>query len=582
VNETQHINVLNIDNNIETDAFTRAELKNEKIAIKHDNSKFEPTLKLKGSDGKADTDIEEIPFNYTNINHAPVQETNRLTIGRGETVTLSNNNTTRFTDPDNDDAALRIETQNAEHLQFIDATLNQEVIAFLQEKIANGEIQAIHDGSNNPPSYEMRACDSEELCGNWNPASVTFQNTNPGGITPANNGAAIAGISIAVCITAIGCIIAVTAGGATTCYLIKKNQKIEKPHISMKEIELKSKSVADFREIFTSYCPKNSLIDPEDIELTEFIQAGGEGSVYKALWEKTTTVAYKSFALNSAELIKSFVQEVELTIDLNHPNIVRIYGICIAEKPAIVMEYMPEGSLHDLLHKTETSLSEYIKVSLLHDIALGLKYLHERNIMHRDLKPSNVLIYSGENSESRAKLADFGLSIEINEGQKTKTCMIGTYEYAAPEVHTDITGKYEKPADIFSFGIIAWEVFTKERPYAKNQNGDKINLTAIPANTMITKKVSLEIPKKCSYKSIIEKCWNVDKPEKRPTARELVTYFFKHKEKINGKSPTSKQQKPKTMNYEFLAPKQSEIISSEPPTPKKPKSMVEQRNTITM
>lgn len=543
VNETQHVHVLNIDDNIKIYVFTREELKNEKIALKHDNSKFAPIWKLKGSDGKANTDIEEIPFNYTNVNHVPVQEKNQLTIGKGETVTLSNNNTTRFTDSDNDDAALRVETQNTEHLRFIDTILDQEVINFIQRKITNGEIQAIHDSSNNEPSYEMRACDPEGLCSNWNPASITFQNTNSGGTT--NNGAIAAGVSIVIFITAIGCIVVVTSCVVTTYYLIRKNKKFKDLRISMQELELTSTGTSNLQETFANHFLGQFNIPRNEIELKKFIQAGVQGTVFKAFWKKRNMfVAYKSFELHNEEQMESFAKEASLMFNLTHPNLVRIFGVCIDKKFAIIMEYVPGGSLHDLLHKTETPLSEHTKVNLLYDIAIGLQYLHERDIMHRDLKPPNVLIYSEKKKELHAKIADFGLSREITKGQ-TKTCGIGTFEYMAPELHTDVYGTYEKPADIFSFGIIAWEMFTGERPYAKNQNNKPINLMAIPASIMMNKEVSLKIPATCKHKKIIKDCWNVENLEARPTAKELVTYFFAHK--TSGRPPEEPTQ-PKTMD----------------------------------
>ena len=102
-----------------------------------------------------------------------------------------------------------------------------------------------------------------------------------------------------------------------------------------------------------------------------------------------------------------FIKEVEVISNLRHPNIVLYMGVCIDySKHLMITEYLPGGSLFDLLHKKKEKLTEDKILLLIEDIALGMNYLHGRKVCHCDLKSSNILIDSNWN----IKLCDFGLS----------------------------------------------------------------------------------------------------------------------------------------------------------------------------
>ena len=139
-----------------------------------------------------------------------------------------------------------------------------------------------------------------------------------------------------------------------------------------------------------------------------------------------------------------------------------IQFVAACRKPlvfCIITEYLSEGSLRAYLHKLETKslpLQKLISVAL--DIARGMEYIHSQGVIHRDLKPENVLI----NQDFHMKIADFGIAC----GEAHCDLLAddpGTYRWMAPEM---IKRKsYGRKVDVYSFGLIMWEMVTGTIPY---------------------------------------------------------------------------------------------------------------------
>lgn len=160
----------------------------------------------------------------------------------------------------------------------------------------------------------------------------------------------------------------------------------------------------------------------------------------------------------------------------------------------------------------------FTKIS--HDIASGMKYLHSRNVLHRDIKPANVLL-SGELVKGKfsAKLTDFGVakfstfqSIETNRPaiyDTELTAETGTYRYMAPEVIRH--EKYSFEADVYSFALVLWSLFTRVEPFYKYDPIEAARQVALEeARPRISSKVPDIIAK------LIERCW-ADLPSSRPS-----------------------------------------------------------------
>jgi DNA helicase-2/ATP-dependent DNA helicase PcrA len=221
--------------------------------------------------------------------------------------------------------------------------------------------------------------------------------------------------------------------------------------------------------------------------ILEPLGAGGMGAVYKAHDEKLDRiVAIKllaSDALPHEDRRRRFLQEARAASALNHPHILTIYDIGESDgKPFIAMEYIQGETLRTRISKKSLTFAEALDIA--GQVAEGLGKAHEHGIVHRDLKPENLMI----SRDGYAKILDFGLAklmrqqkaAPANSAEKTvvhvKTvsgAIMGTIEYMSPE---QILGrKVDHRSDVFSFGIVLYEMATGKRPFSGENRIDTMH-----------------------------------------------------------------------------------------------------------
>lgn len=211
---------------------------------------------------------------------------------------------------------------------------------------------------------------------------------------------------------------------------------------------------------------------------------GAMGVVYKArdpLIDRI--VAIKTINLGLAldekeEYESRFYQEAKAAGRLSHPNIVTIYDVGKNGDVAyIAMEFLQGRELRDIMN--EDGLLPITQVlDIAAQVALGLDYAHEHDIVHRDVKPSNVMVVR----DGHVKITDFGIARMASSAVQTQTGMVlGSPKYMSPE---QVTGKtIDRRSDVFSLGVMLYEMLTGQAPF----NGDNVNaimyqtLNAIPA-----------------------------------------------------------------------------------------------------
>ena len=206
-------------------------------------------------------------------------------------------------------------------------------------------------------------------------------------------------------------------------------------------------------------------IDPYEIEFRKRIGRGVAGTTYLATWSGQP-VAVKIAAITDMG-IEGWRTECDSLQRLHHPNIVRMLGSMFNPNPrtfGLVLEYCEAGDLGKAFREPTPS-NFFWKVA--GDIANGMAYLHKKGIIHRDLKPGNVLLHGDVATGSyTAKLADFGVATMTqnrpDEGEYTAET--GTYRWMAPEVIRHES--YTFSADVFSYALVAWQLLTREEPFA--------------------------------------------------------------------------------------------------------------------
>ena len=188
-------------------------------------------------------------------------------------------------------------------------------------------------------------------------------------------------------------------------------------------------------------------------------------------------IAIKEIHINIKN--KKYVQrEIELHKKLNHPNIVKLYDVILDKgksKINIVLEYCLKGDLAKFQNKRP--LNEIYVQNFIYQLASGLKYLRDMNILHRDLKPQNLLV----NENLNLKISDFGLAkqYQTNTIDKTlKQTFCGSPIYMAPEILNN--NDYDSKSDIWSIGVIIYELITGRSPYKVTSLKQLINNAKIP------------------------------------------------------------------------------------------------------
>jgi tRNA A-37 threonylcarbamoyl transferase component Bud32 len=208
--------------------------------------------------------------------------------------------------------------------------------------------------------------------------------------------------------------------------------------------------------------------------VTERIARGGMGEILKARHPTLNRdVILKRLAFNSKEaVIERFKREAQLQIDFHNDNIVQVFdhfkeGISYY----IVMEYVDGISLDALIEKNRYLPNE-IALLIFYQIARALKYAHDKDVIHRDIKPANVLI----SKEGIVKLTDFGIATSKDSHRKdlTREMTLGTPAYISPEQITD-TKNVDKRADIYSMGVVLYEMVTGKCPFPDDISSETIN-----------------------------------------------------------------------------------------------------------
>ena len=258
------------------------------------------------------------------------------------------------------------------------------------------------------------------------------------------------------------------------------------------------------------------IIPWSDIKIGNLKGHGGYGDVYKATWHGTT-VAVKQLHLKTMapDTQKAFDNETQMMAQCQFPQVIKLFGVAKdGGRNGLVMEYMPKGSLYNVLHDASDTLEwTPTRWNIALDIGRGLSYLHVKNIIHRDLTSHNILL----DERYRAKIADFGLArvkSETKTSSASQKVTTGTTRWKAPELFKKST--HCKETDVYSYGMVLCEIASREMPY-----GDEADEDIVKDWIKSGDKPELPDTTPKGYKNVIELCYATE-AAKRPTATQTV------------------------------------------------------------
>ncbi|XP_062608215.1 tyrosine-protein kinase Tec-like [Saccostrea cucullata] len=254
-------------------------------------------------------------------------------------------------------------------------------------------------------------------------------------------------------------------------------------------------------------------IDPSEITIGEQLGAGCFGTVHEGKW-RGKRVAVKMMK-ESAMSDDGFIEEAKTMTQLNHNNLVQLYGIVTKKRPLIIVtELMQYGSLLSYLrrHKARLANKTATLLDMCSQVCNGMAYLEKRKFIHRDLAARNCLV----GQSTVVKVADFGLARYVIDDEYTSST--GTkfpVKWAPPEVLSFT--RFSSKSDVWAYGILMWEIFTGGvMPYDKMKNVEVVDYVC-------HSRQRLEKPSNCPEKiyKVMLQCW-LHEPDKRPSFSDLL------------------------------------------------------------
>ena len=252
------------------------------------------------------------------------------------------------------------------------------------------------------------------------------------------------------------------------------------------------------------------IIDIKEIRMVRLIGQGGFGAVYEGKWQKKT-VAVKMCLGN---LVENLSQEIKILTALPpHSNVLAFFGVALSSDSLssyIITELASHGSLYDYLHVKKNVPSPDQSLAWALQVASGMYHLHRNNVVHRDLKSGNILLSLG----LVAKVCDFGTAHVLAKTAMTR--QKGIYRWMAPEIVQNVEANINKMCDVFSYGMVLYEIYDHKIPFADIPDDALLGTAIVDGKRP---PVPDNLPP--FLYPLLEACWEKE-PNKRPLFQTIV------------------------------------------------------------
>ncbi|EDO37475.1 predicted protein [Nematostella vectensis] len=267
-----------------------------------------------------------------------------------------------------------------------------------------------------------------------------------------------------------------------------------------------------------------SSLDVNEVTILKVLGSGGFGTVHEGIY-RNQRIALKRLHTNTKNkkaAMQSFQAECRNEVlSLDHPNIIKTLAVSSAftleDEPCLLMEFVSTRTLQHVIDDTNEKMDFARKLRVNSEISNALVYIHNSGIVHLDLKPANVLIAD----DGSCKIGDFGCCqfVDDQPNTPTRSYLTGTFAYRAPELLRGESPTFQ--ADVYSFAICMWQIWTREVPY-KLQNHQVVIFRVVACSLRPQIPTGNEIDNR--YKELMTSAW-AGKPTDRPTMGDIKETF---------------------------------------------------------
>lgn len=263
-------------------------------------------------------------------------------------------------------------------------------------------------------------------------------------------------------------------------------------------------------------------LNPADLSIQEAVGQGHFGEVFKGVLKNGAHVAVKRIVRHTFRNRNEWTllaQEIQIQSQLHHPNIISLVGVTkLGDDYCMVTEFLPGGTLRNFIDKLPHLLTPVKRHLLARGVAAGMEYLHNWKptpIIHRDLTSSNIMLDANANP----KIGDFGLSRTKPDNNSTSTmsAAVGALAWMAPEVYKG--DPYNEKADVYSFSIVCWELWTMRDPHCGSPPDVIASMAALRD---MRPPVDESVPER--WKVLIMASW-APSPRDRPSFTQIIKYL---------------------------------------------------------